>query len=468
MLNAQDILNFNFSSDSIKQSAQKIIPITLSSLIEHRTDKLQKITKELGESSFKFSGHNLVPQVFRKFKESIDYQHDNFVRKEIRALSFALNYSEMNMPSIMQNEYEVALALGLMNKKWSASFLIGLMDCLLRNWDLKHLKSFEKLELFISEKLDSYSEKRSIIIALKKNKRFFNTKNGDLLLGDTIAKLNKPIREVTHILGLSESWIGYNYFSKVIITYYERVKTNIVNELDGLSEILERHNNSVTSKRLISKIIIQTNQAEFLPLQEKVKNIALKQIGDPANTSNWIAFENATELEKLEIFSAREILNEWITQQFINVFFNVCINDERRKRFWLRFASKISSFKVYGPMRTKNTLQLDERISGLVDSRFETVSSSRDISAFILYIGDYMLIEFSNAGYACCSYKANSRNRPALDYQLTSVDDLRNTSLPLAIQSDAGSFYLSDEGRLFHNENWEIKFNLWMTQKIFK
>src|SRR5690606_7251057 len=252
------------------------------------------------------------------------------------------------------------------------------------------------------------------------------------------------IQEATRILGVPESWFDYAYFSKVIVTYYERNKNNISSEIDNLNQALLKHNSSITNKRLISKIIIQANKPEFSNLQDSIKKIAFTQIGDPSNVSNWTAFDNATEMERREISEARNILNEWITQQFINVFFNVCINDERRKKFWLRFASKISSFKVYGPLHTKNILKRDERISEYVDARFETVSSRRDVSAFILYIGDYMLIEFSNEGYACCAYKINSPNKPNTSTRLDSVDDFRNSSLPLAIQSDSNYYYTNE------------------------
>jgi hypothetical protein len=271
-------------------------------------------------------------------------------------------------------------------------------------------------------------------------------------------------------LGVPESWFSYSYFSRVIVTYYERNKANILNEIDNLNEVLLKNNSSITSKRLVSKMIIQANQPAFTTLQDRLKKIAFTQIGDPSNISNWTAFENATETEKGEIIQGRNILNEWITQQFINVFFNVCINDERRKKFWLRFASKISSFKVYGPQHTKAILKRDEKIAEYVDARFESVSSRRDVSAFILYIGDYMLIEFSNEGYAFYAYKINSSYRPSLSYQLNSVDDLRNGSMPMAVHSDNYYDYFNDEGRLTHrdgNQIWETRFNSWMNKKVF-
>ncbi|MGL5235145.1 MAG: EH signature domain-containing protein [Empedobacter falsenii] len=471
MPTTRDILQFHFSPTTFQQLAQKIIPITLTLLNENRIDKLQKITEEVGASSFSFSGDNLIPQVFKKFKKYTDNANASFERRELRTLTYSLNYSEQNSLPIFSNENDLKYALILLDSNWRDSFLVGLIDCFLRNWETKHQKSLEQLEQFIAKKLENYSGNRNILISFKSNKHYFSTKKGDLILGDTIAKLNKPIQEATKILGVPESWLIYTYFSKVIITYYERNKIKISKEIDNLNDVLLKHNNSITNKRLISKIIIQTNQSEFASTQDIIKKFAFTQIGDPSNVSNWTVFENATDIERREIIEARNILNEWITQQFINVFFNVCINDERRKKFWLRFASKISSFKVYGPLYTKNILKRDERISEYVDARFETVTSKRDVSAFILYIGDYMLIEFSNEGYAFYAYKINSPYKPSLTDQLDSVDDLRNASMPMAIKSDNYYDYFNDEGRLTHRDGiqiWETKFNSWMNKKVFE
>lgn len=470
MQTIQDILQFHFASITFQQSAQKIIPLSLSSLNELRIDKLQKITEDVGASSFSFSGNNLIPQVFRKFKKSIKNNETSFEYRELRTLTYSINYSEQDLSSIFENESHLKYALILFDSNWRDSFLVGLIDCFLKNWETKHQKSLEQLERFITEKLEKYSGNRSTINSFKNNKRYFNIKNGDLILGDTIARLNKPIQEVTKILGVPESWLSYAYFSKVLVTYYERTKSKISENIGAINEVLVMHNNSNTSKRLISKIIIQANQPEFTILQDQIKKIAFTQIGDPSNVSNWAAFDYASETEHMEIIEARNILNEWITQQFINVFFNVCINDERRKKFWLRFSSKISSFKVYGPLHTKKILKRDVRIAEYVDARFETVTSKRDVSAFILYIGDYMLIEFSNEGYAFYAYKITSPYKPSLSNQLNSVDDLRNASMPMAIQNNNYYDYFNDEGRLTHrdgNQIWETKFNSWMNKKVF-
>lgn len=466
MLSVTDILQFHFSPTAFQQAAHKAIPVTLVQLNDIRIDKLKKITQEVGAASFNFNGDNLIPIVFRKFKSSIQNSNLSFDRRELRTLSYSLSYSEKNQSSIINSKQETEYAIHLFNTYWRDSFLIGLIDCCLKNWENKQRESFVLVATFIGEKLKTYNGNRTILNAFKANLKYFDLKNGDLILGSELALKNKPIIEATKYLSLPDTWFGYPYFSKVIITYYEKKQNELTNLINDYESALDSHKTTNTAKQLVSKIIIQTNKPEYLVLQNKVKHLAFKYIGDPENKSVWANFENGTDKEAIELKNARIILNEWITRQFINVFFNVCINDDRRKRFWLKYASKISSFKVFGPNRTKAVLRRDERILEYLDARFETVYSTKDVSAFILYIGDYMFIEFSDAGYAFYAYKVNGSFRPSLNIKLNSVDDLRNGNMPmLAYRTGYYINSTSAEGRLSHNDGdlrWEAVFDYWL------
>lgn len=465
MTSAKDILNFNFSPNTLKYSSNKVITSSLNILLERRISKLHKIVDDFGAKSFLFSSSNLIPEVFIKFKSSFKNKSVVYDRRELRTLSYSLNHSEQRLQSIFRDKYELNCALDLFETNWRDFFLYGLIDCLLRNWESKYDSSSEILYEFIFKKLDNYKGNRSALISFKANKHFFNTKNGDIILGDTIAKLKCPIQDATKILGVPDSWISYPYFSRVIVTYFERTKDNIVVEIDNFIDVLLKNNSSITNKRLISKMIIQSNKPQFAIIQDKVKKIAFTKIGDPNNIANWVAFDKATDLERSEILQGRNILNEWITKQFINVFFNVCLNDERRKAFWLRYTSKITSFKVYGPHNTKSILKREKNIADYVDSRFETTYDTLDVSAFILYIGNYMLIEFSDAGYAFYAYILNGSAKPSLDKKLSTVNALRNGNMPfLILRTGYDINEINDEGRLPHNDGvllWEEVFDFW-------
>ena len=256
----------------------------------------------------------------------------------------------------------------------------------------------------------------------------------------------------------------------MILSFYEKKRNNISQYLDEMSNSLVLHNNSVTNKRIISKLIIQANSADFVSMQESIKSMAFKFIGDPSISSNWLPNENATEGDMNELSIAKGYLNEWITRQFINVFFERCINDNRRKRFWLKYSKKITQFKVFGPAHTKRILKSDQRISEYVDGRYHVVDSRRDVSAFMFLIGGYKLIEFSDPGYAFYAYKNTNIYAPSFDAKyIQTVDTFRDGNKPMLVYRSGYHLYnYSDEGRLSHNDgdmNWEDVFSNWLNKK---
>jgi hypothetical protein len=461
-----EILEFNISKSTLKLAGEKIVPTALISLRDLRIEKLKRLTQDIGASSYKFDGNDLIPQVFNKFKSAFLNNDTNFIKRELRTLSYTLSYSESGKESILSSEKELTYAIKLLTADWRDSFLMGMIDCYLQNWDSENRMNLKIIGDFIFEKVKSYDGNRASIKGFKANIKYFDLKIGDIVLGSEIALKNISISDAPRFLSLPDSWFKYPYFSKVIVAYFEKNKNDLTNKINDLDSAIEKHNNSGTNKRILSQIIIQANKPEHAIVQDKVKELALKFIGDPENKAQWADIKNANDKEKSELILARTILNEWITRQFINVFFKVCINDERRKKFWLKLAPKISSFQVYGPALTKSILKRDKRISSYLDNRFKIVDSNKDISAFVLYTKDYMLIEFSDAGYAFYAYNINGSNQPNLKYRLNSVDDLRNGNMPmLAYRSGSYITKTNKEGRLSHNDGdlrWEDVFNYWL------
>lgn len=465
MAKIHDILNFYFLPSALLESSQSIIPITLKNIVQNRVESLNNLSEQLGASAYKMNTNYLIPQVFKKFKKAFRDDNIEFELRELKTLVYSFTFACDNLPPILNDVNEIRFAIKALENKWRDSFLIGLIDCVLRNWKSKNLNSLQFLQQFITQKLKDYDGNRNSLLGFKTNRRYFNLNNGDLILGDTIAKLNVPLQEVIAFLKVPDSWFQYPYFSNVITTYYVRRKEHVEEELEYLENILLRHNKSETTKRILSKTIIHVNN-KYPYLQDKIKSIALQLVGDPSHATAWLPQTDSDDNIKREILTAKNILNEWITKQFIDIFFKTCINEPRRKKFWMQYSSKISSFKIVGSVHTKALLKRNEKISEILDSRFQLVSSKKITSAFILYIDNYMLIEFSDEGYAFYAYKLNSLFTPNINNRLTSVDDLRNSTLPrLVSRTGTRITEIHGEGRLSHNDGellWEEVFHYWL------
>ncbi|MCS7074208.1 MAG: EH signature domain-containing protein, partial [Bacteroidia bacterium] len=392
----------------------------------------------------------------------------NLDRRELRTLTYALDYSERNLTSIFSNANELSFVLELLNEDWRDSFLNGLVDCLLKKWESPYLASLSQLANFIYSKVRNSTSNRLVVKFIQKNIKYFDLKNGASVLGAELALKDIPLTEATKFLSVPETWFSYPYFSKVIVAYYEQKQANLLAFIAELKQALLQHNYNVTSKRVISKLILQATNPRYINLQEPVKHLAFHLIGDPEIPSYWAEFENATPTEKEDLRNARKILNEWIVRQFIDIFFKVCINDTRRKHFWLRYAKQVVAFKVYGSEETRYKLESFEQIKDYLPSRYVTVESQREVSAFILYIGNYMLIEFSDLNYAFYAYRVGSPLCPELKTRLKDVDKLRNSSLPRLLYR-TGTYInsVNSEGRLSHNDgelSWEQAFEFWLNR----
>jgi len=449
----------------------------VKSLFETRIKQLNDLTEQIGKKDYAFKEEALIPQVFRKFKGALKSGKDPiFERKELRTLAYSLSHSENNLRSIYDRPKEMEIAFKMLNLNWKDSYFIGLFNCYLKNWGMGDPVSFNALHEFCYKKLSQYTGERKAIKYFKNNEKFFDPIKGDVVLGSELALKRKSLNEAAKYLSLPDSWFTYPYFSKVIEAFYEKNKEYIDNLLPEIEKALLSHSSntrgSITSKRVISKIIIQCNEIKNEHLQDAVKDMALKLIGDPALVANWSIDPNTTAFEKTEQKRAMEILNMWITRQFITVFFEKCIKDPRRKNFWLQIAKHISDFKVFGPENIRRDLINIKSISKLVDSRFKVTLGTRanTVSAFLMQVGDYKLIEFSDQGKAFYAYKKSSAYAPSFDKKYNTVSDFIDSSMPMLIKISGTMLRENaDEGRLFHKDGdlkWEAVFLRWIRNKL--
>lgn len=472
METVNSILDFHFSPVLWNKYAVSILSPTIIRLNEEKIGELYSITELIGKASFTFNGTALIPHVFRKFKSI--YKNGTstslfFERRELRTLTYCLCFSESNSPPIFESEKELSTFFDILDLNWRDSSLMGLVESLLISWSSENTKSKHILSKYINFKLSVYTGSRTALQSFKSNLKFFDLKNGNLVLGNEIAIKKFEIYKAEEYLSLPQNWFQYSYFLDVILAYYEKNRSQIEIVIDDLTAALIRHNNINCSKKLIAKLLLQAATLNDLDFQSKIKNLAFKLIGDPGNMSNWLSNDTFSSTEKIELNDARSILNEWVTRQFINVFFEKCINDPRRKSFWLKYTNQIIRFRVVGSKVIKELLLSDSRIADYVLPRFSKTSSVSDCNAALMFIiKNYLFIEFSDLG-AFYAYKLSNPNAPSIDEpNFKATTDLKTPSMVQLIYRTGNSVdEVNDEGRLGHiGRNWENVVAYWIKQKI--
>lgn len=471
MKKINDILNFQFQPAAFNSLASNVIPQSLNQHLQIKLQDLTHLRQKLGSAAYEFNESGLIPAIFHAFKVCFKTNTNEFDYRELRTLTYALTYSEEKISSIISSETELKYAINLFDQNWSDQYLFGLINCLLSNWDSQHVKSLEMLGNFIFLKLDNYSGSRDSLLSFKSNKRYYNTKNGDILLGDTIARLKQPIEKVSSFLNVPDSWLVYPYFSNVILAYYEREKDKI--NLDvfkySIETIMNKHNSIQCEIKLIPKIVLQATERNYFLSKDWAKKIALDKLKDPQNRgeSKWILNKNLSPKEIETIDKAKNILLQWMAEEFIEFFFKECINDWRRRQFWIKYAKNISTFKIVGSAYVQNLLLLNKDIKEFVLPRFITIKNPADKnSALMFVIKDYLFVEFSDAG-AFYAYKLNNPSAPSIEAKsFTETSDLKVTSMdPLIYRTGFTIQKTNDEGKLSHRDGdmlWEDAATYWL------
>lgn len=119
----------------------------------------------------------------------------------------------------------------------------------------------------------------------------------------------------------------------------------------------------------------------------------------------------------------------------------------------------------------KRSLQQDPRIDFQTLNKcfVETNSNISKTSALVLVFRGKAVVEFSDVGSV---YAYNVTNRfisPILKgkRQIEKTDELKDTSLPILVESQGYYSWLQEEGRLTHRGEWESRLRTWLNEKVF-
>lgn len=464
-----DALGFSFNIENFMQSSQYVINNALLEDLSKRIKRLKKIEAQFQNAEI--PKDNSIHHALIKFKLGLKKGNPEMYLDSLRLyrrFAYCLSMKYGDYSPVIDSLDETKQALSILDKNWKDSFLLGLFSSLLAAWENEQQDSVTYLRYFIFNKLALYKGSRRMLNAIKKNQYFFETQDGPVKLGLQLFFEKSSIDNMTYYLGLPRNWMSYGYFSKVIDVYFNKIKSDYSKYEEIISLLLE-HNSINSYKRVLSRMIIELNKNNDYAIAQLVRDAAFKLIGDSSINSKWAAPSTFTKEETDTLHLAQDILNQWITSQFISVFFEVCINDLERKNFWLERSKYVNRFKIFGPQNMFVQLKQDSRIATFVQSRFKITSKRLNVAAIMMHVREYCLIEFSDDGYAFLSYKQNSPYCPSMDFDYESVADLRNSNMPvISVREGSLADYNTQEGRLFHKNFWQRPFRQYLEAHVIK
>ena len=457
-----ELFGIEFDTSGFVASAKSVVTEHIARKVKQQEADIAKCSKEISErfptvSPPSTSDLSQIKKKFALYKSDSHLSLDLFTDKEIRSMCYFAN-------QIANSTEDYHIIIYLIQKRWRQSFLNGLIFCLLSNWSrFEYDIVTTEFKSFILNQLANYNGQRQHLCAMKSNIQFLKD-GGSLALGQFIFSNRKSILDAPSIIGLKKRDFGYSYFSKAI-QYYYKSKNNT--NLSELEEALTLHANINTNKIVISDKIIKADKLpNQLPATIAIKRIALKLIGDPFVKSNWntigISQDNANQINM-----AHTIIKRWLIKSYLTVAFDKLIVDQERKYFWLKCADciEIDDIKIVGSYQHKSIISSNLELKEALINCFYLQSSNLDTCAVAIQIKNYYFFEFSMKGNACYVYN-NDRKMKMIEKGIRKVDELKETGLPMLIESGYYYYSFHDNGRVFHMGDWQGRFNKWFKDKL--
>ena len=456
-----DIIGFYFDPKMYTLGAKTAISSAQQNTIDNATSRQCTIARQCATAEEKQPNQSTLDAAYRKFKSGYTRLNvEEYSSREVRALIYCLHKFE--------NGAMVSAFTKVLDKQWRNRFLNGLLFFLLSYWDVTEKARLQAIIDVFQSKLSVYNGKRDKYLLLKQNARFL-TLNGAELLGMTLRKLDVGQTKSCSIFsassvyfGLSSNNIEFQYYSKVISSYFGR---DAIEKLDMLKEVLNRHNYDATPKRIIPAMIIQNKDAVNEAKQEYIRSIAVGMIGNPELSSKW-SLRNGTTEENSNLKEARQILNEWLKRKFISIFFEKCMHEPSRQKYWLKHIDIIGDLEIWTTSFTMSLLMQDKRIADMLNTKVKVLNNEKNVdkSALIMTVGNYFFIEFSDAGCLYIFRKDSIYGKTIASNRFLYFDEIKRMRVE-TIQS----FYVEkQEGKITHNTGWESTLEKWMTRHRVK
>jgi hypothetical protein len=459
--------------DNFALQANLVVDGQMQRMLEKRIRDLSRISERFTDGGEVIASKESVDKVITKAKrlsKRVGVYDNEWSPIELRILSY-------NLGQIYNDTLVFDYVANLLNRNWRNMFFNGLLFCLLNDWLSPQQVQKDSICNLLKRKLEEYDGNSQRFLALKNHANFLDT-NGPLRMATLLVHQSKSVLEAPTIFGYKESTLSFSYFSDVILHYFNLRGTI---EVDLFEVVLAQHQLDRTKKLILAMMVEQAEKEGKEPIQTQVSKFAQAILGDIALSSTWAPFPNATQEEIERLRKSQALVNQWNARKAINTFFELCVQDPKRKELWLKYVPFIYDFRIVGSKATKTKLLSDDRISDLIGYYYITTKSSkRQTSALVLFINNKVFVEFSDKGalyiYNHTHPKVSGirKDRVVID----GVDELKQPSINLLIDGfeGDGKWYhgyesqswikYHDEGRLLHSDYWRERINAWMRQKL--
>ena len=238
------------------------------------------------------------------------------------------------------------------------------------------------------------------------------------------------LKEVCEGLGIeSSSWVWNEAFLAYVQTVCAMRDEPFVTHLNGVLELVngkgQIHLPEAMAIEATAHCVIRYSKSANTIEHPYLRDTCVKRIGNPMlEQTKWDAY--------VDHEPARQMVTSWLKQRLIKDFFELLAQDGaadiRRLNYWLKWEKHISEMWFFlGEMAFKDQRtafkDVRERMGGSIRQLEET--SRPENNAFVMRIGEYLVIEFSTKNNAMFIYQADQAS-PDMKYTYRSTPRLKN------------------------------------------
>jgi EH_Signature domain len=252
-------------------------------------------------------------------------------------------------------------------------------------------------------------------------------------------------------LGIDDSsWFVRELVLAQVIAAVEEADDRFKEHLPRLLAMLE--SNLVFRDRGLVLLLDRYTRIASRPIHQNLRDCAVAWWGNPwltSNTMRWGAVQSST----------RAMVTEWLKLEFIEAFFTLLaeegVGDRRRLEFWKRYVHAITEIHFAlgadaRSFRSRDFVELRKKMLGLTVELQDTVSSN---NAFVMTMGDLVVVEFSGRANALYGYDAR-RGRPfEMTQPVVSTKNARNS-----LKNSNRLLWLKHQDGIHGWDRWEEMF----------
>lgn len=421
---------------------------------------------------------NGLDELIDKLKDQLSKGTDKISSRDLRTLTYALFVKPNRHDKSIGSDLKLLQHFfSLLIENWKYKYLNGLLASIFENWDIK-TPNFQYILEYILDRIKQSKEPRRLGKFFKDNIDFLDYTQGSELLGMYLFEQGIPISKWDKHIGIYRGQMQNKYFTESIKIYmYFIVDVEPLSEvlIDKIVEVTDEIDSEKLTKYGFCLLIDKLKNTNNNFLERKLRHLCLTHIGDPNRDDLWTVSEFTNINDQALINAGRNKLKYWVTQEFINVFFEKCIKAPDRKKFWMKYAEHIEDFRVFGSKGLMQRLLYIDSITKFVDNRFGLTGSNVYTlkAAFVFVIKGFTIVEYSDEGDAAYFFDPNYHYKPnILSKYINKVEDLKGnqTSLPLIATNRGNTITdINHTGRLVHRDStitWEDKAHFWFSEIV--